>query len=314
MLKSYKQLDRWFGALEPDSDPSSDQRTDRRPESEPTESDGIAQYPDYIPPAGDRDDTDRYADPAPAEMSKRRSGFTGGWSDWVAEQPTAPDDDVSAPEGELVHFPWPGDESPEQPARIGRRHGRLQEPDRAAGGNARRSIIAVLVAVVLLTAAALVVLYLLGGLSGQSKADTADGGDLKLTADGADSMSAAEGRCPTENNGPIVGGAGPGSTNSGPEAIMRFQHAYYVQRSADEAREVVAPGAAVSPAGVIQQGIDSIDAGTEHCVGITTIDDGRYSVEITEYRSGGDPDTYSRQTVTTEVIDGRTLITGITAG
>lgn len=313
MLKSYKQLDRWFGALEPDSDPSSE-RTDRRSEPEPIEGDGVAQYPDYIPPAGNEDDTDRYADRAPVEISGRRSGFTGGWSDWVTEQPATSENDVSAPDGELVQFPWPDDESPEQPVRIGRRYGRLQESDRAGGSNARRSFIAVLVAVVLLAAAALVVLYLLGGLSGQSKADTADGGDLKLTADGAGSMSAAEGRCPTENNGPSVRGAGPGSANSGPEAIMRFQYAYYVQRSADQAREVVAPGAAVSPAGVIQQGIDSVDAGTEHCVGITTIDDGRYSVEVTEYRPGGDPDTYSRQTVTTEVIDGRTLITGITAG
>jgi hypothetical protein len=37
-------------------------------------------------------------------------------------------------------------------------------------------------------------------------------------------------------------------------------------------------------------------------------------VEVTEFRPGGEPATYSRQTVTTAVIDGRTLITGISAG
>src|SRR5690606_41445956 len=65
---------------------------------------------------------------------------------------------------------------------------------------------------------------------------------------------------------------------------------------------------------VIQAGIDSVEPGTRHCVRIVTVADGRYSVEVTEYRPGGAPATYSSQTVTTAATDGRTLITGITAG
>ncbi len=58
----------------------------------------------------------------------------------------------------------------------------------------------------------------------------------------------------------------------------------------------------------------SIPAGTAHCVRIVTLADNRYSVEVTEYRPGGVPATYNKQTVTTAVVDGRTLITGIAAG
>jgi hypothetical protein len=112
----------------------------------------------------------------------------------------------------------------------------------------------------------------------------------------------------------VVRSAEPGGTTSGPDAVLAFQYAYYVDRSGEQARAAVAPDATVSPAAAIQRGIDSIPVGTTHCVRIVTIADNRYSVEITEYRPGGAPATYNRQTVTTAVVGGRTLITGIAAG
>lgn len=309
MLKSYKQLDRWYGALEPEGDPSTGQRASEACTPLPDD-DGARRYPDYILP----DDDTGTDDPAPAELAGHRSEFTGGWSDWVVDHAPGPDDDYTPREGELVRFPWPDDEPLSPPARIGRGPARLRDAARETGATRRRTVAVLVVAVLMLGAAAAGVLYLLGSFSSDTHtADISDGAGLRFTAQSTDSAAVAQ-RCPTEHHGDVVRGAGPGGTDSGPAAIMRFQYAYYVERSGQKAREVVAPGSQVSPASVIQRGIDSVAEGTEHCVRIVTVDADRYTVEVTEYRPGDAPDTYSKQTVTTAVIDGRTLITGITAG
>lgn len=306
MLKPYKKLDRWYDPLEPEEEndaPLPAAPGDRGAEVAGAEDGGPARYPDYIAEAGSASAS---PDPAPAELSGRRSEFTGGWSDWVDE----PDTDR---EGDLVRFPWPdADGEPAEPVRIGRTPARLRD---ASGDTVvrRRRVFAVLAAsVVLLAIAAAVVLYLL--VPGAPRAAAPDdGAGLRFTSGSTDAGPAAD-RCPTERTGTVVRGAGPGGTDSGPAAILRFQYAYYVQRSGTEARAVVAPDAPVSTAEVIQAGIDSVAPGTGHCVRIVTLAEGRYSVEVTEYRPGGEPATYSRQTVTTGVVDGRTLITGISAG
>ncbi|NUP29079.1 MAG: hypothetical protein HOQ44_20720 [Nocardia sp.] len=308
MLKSYKKLDRWYGPLEPEGARDTDisaPAPESGGEDVPGADDGPARYPDYIAEAGS---ASARPHPAPAELSGRRTEFTGGWSDWV----DAPDEDRDA---DLVRFPWT-DSDPEQtePARIGRTPARLRDAgpdDRIV--RRRRTAGVLLAAVVLLGIATAVVLYLLApGTPGAGPVPD-EGAGLRFTAGsaGADPAAAA---CPAERTAEVVRGAGPGGTTSGPEAILRFQYAYYVQRSGAEARAAVAPDAPVSAAEVIQAGIDSVAPGTAHCVHITTVADGRYTVEVTEFRSGGEPATYSRQTVTTAVVDGRTLITGISAG
>jgi hypothetical protein len=120
------------------------------------------------------------------------------------------------------------------------------------------------------------------------------------------------GPCPNTVEGNVVRGDGPGGTDSGPAAILWFQHSYYVERSGQRARQVVAPEAPVSPAATIQQGIDSVPAGTEHCLTITAQEPGRYLVEMTVRGPNGATTLY-RQDVTTMDRDGRTLITGITS-
>ena len=181
---------------------------------------------------------------------------------------------------------------------------------RQAGAGGLRVALVLGFAVLLLAAAAMFAVYLLQTRGGAAHSTRPVISEIRLTG----ATTGTPLTCPTERIGAVVRGAEPGGTGSGPDAIMWFQHAYYVDRSAERAREVVAPGASLPPAEVIQRGIDSIPAGTAYCVRVAPSGDSRYSVEVTEQRPGGAPATYGRQTVTTEVVGGRTLITGIAAG
>ncbi|WP_280267398.1 hypothetical protein [Nocardia wallacei] len=119
-------------------------------------------------------------------------------------------------------------------------------------------------------------------------------------------------QCPAEYGPDRVQGNGPGGTESEAAAILAFQHAFYVERSAERARAVVTADSAVSPAPVLQQGIDSVPPGATHCVTITaTAVAGESLVAVTEFRPGREPQTYNSQLVTTRRIDDRYLITAI---
>lgn len=127
-----------------------------------------------------------------------------------------------------------------------------------------------------------------------------------------DISSAADPHCPAERIGNTIQGNGPGGTGSGTDAIFGFQHAYYVTRSGEQARTVVAADAAVPPAADIQRGVDTIPPGTTHCLRITPgAFVGQYTVVVTEHRPGSAPLEYNPQLVTTMRIGDRTLITGI---
>jgi|GEM_PF-3151754 len=172
-----------------------------------------------------------------------------------------------------------------------------------------RVAVVLVIAVLLLAAAGGFALYLLHH-RGAARAARPAASPVRLT--GATTGTTLV--CPTERSGAALRGAAPGGTGSGPEAIMWFEHAYYVERSAGRALEVAAPGAAISPAGEIQRGIDSVPPGTAYCVVVAPAGADTYAVQITEQRPGGAPATYDKQTVTTTVAGGRTLITGIAAG
>jgi hypothetical protein len=318
MLKSYKELSRWYGALEPETAPLPPQPDAVSVEATADE-DGPAQFPHYI---RDEDPEEvRARNEAPADLASTRSEFTGGWSDWVAGRAPGPDDDYTAPrEAELVQFPWSDDDYDDEPARPAR--GPASGPARPLRQEARngsrhlRVAIVLIVALVLLVVAAAAVLYLLRG-SGERGPNGGLGQGLsrpsmQFTAGSVQSSGLTD--CPTERAERVVRGAEAGGTDSGPDAILAFQYAYYVERSGARVRAVVAPESNLSAAEVIQHGIDTIPVGTTHCVRITTIGTNRYSVEVTEYRPGGAPATYNNQTVTTTVVGGRTLITGIAAG
>ncbi|MFC9894305.1 hypothetical protein ACFVMC_11480 [Nocardia sp. NPDC127579] len=116
--------------------------------------------------------------------------------------------------------------------------------------------------------------------------------------------------CEAARTGEFVRGNGVGSTESGPDVILAFQHAYYVQRSGAAARALTAPDALVPAAAMIDKGIASVPEGTRHCVLITPMPDGRFDVVITDMRPDASVRTY-RQFVTVAVEDGAMVITRI---
>ncbi|MFE7719820.1 hypothetical protein ACFU44_12355 [Nocardia rhizosphaerihabitans] len=352
MLKSYNELSRWYSALEPETDAADPARQDtadpaageddgldrysQRPERAPS-ADQAAEPagPELLTTAGDDSDrttgvdTDRRdtdygfatgydnsaygaqpypaepepePEPAPpAELAARRSEFTGGWSDWVAEPAPGPDDDYDA---ELVQFPWPDAAADDYD------EARVLQPSGALRANTRRNRtwIVLAISVLVLVLAATGVFFLLFGRGGDSAEHAAP---LHFVAG---NLAAPQDSCPTERTETVVRSAEAGGTGSGPDAVLAFQYAYYVNRSGEQARAMVAPDADVSPAAVIQRGIDSIPVGTTHCVRITTVAADRYTVEVTEFRPAGAPATYTKQSVRTALIGDRTLIAGIAAG
>lgn len=123
--------------------------------------------------------------------------------------------------------------------------------------------------------------------------------------------------CTATATAETVTGSGPGDTTSGPAAILGFQHAYHVTRSADRARTFLTPEAATRMGDGLRKGIDSLPADVRHCVRIllqdNDTDSSRWSVKVTDYRPGADPETVVyAQTVTTRTRDGATLISDIT--
>lgn len=112
----------------------------------------------------------------------------------------------------------------------------------------------------------------------------------------------------------VVTGSGPGDTSSGPAAILGYNYAYYVQRSADRARQYLTAETVVGPGGRLQAGIDAVPADTRHCVTISPLDTfgdaDLWAVTVTEYRPEGEPFA-PRQIVTTRTVDGVTRISSI---
>ncbi|MEU8901278.1 hypothetical protein AB0C65_35795 [Nocardia sp. NPDC048505] len=112
-------------------------------------------------------------------------------------------------------------------------------------------------------------------------------------------------------------GSGPGGFDTGPAAILGFEHAYYVSRSAVEALRFVDPASVLADRGPgLQAGIDAVALGTRHCVRIRPIDtDGpraRWAVSITEFDAATSFSHSTDQIITTRTAGGRTLLGAIT--
>ncbi|WP_067477501.1 hypothetical protein [Nocardia amamiensis] len=147
--------------------------------------------------------------------------------------------------------------------------------------------------------------------TGGSSQPTAAAPSAQATASAATPIA----QCPAERVGNRIQGNGVGGFDSGPAVIFAFQHAYYVTRSGEEVRTTTTADAAVQTADAIQRGIDSIPAGTTHCVAITPgAFAGQYVVVVTEHRPGQPPVTYNPQLVTTTKDGHRTLISAIGRG
>lgn len=263
--------------------------------------------------------------------------YEGSWSDWVARASA----DVPESEGVVAAgsgaAPLPTTEQPPEAAETTgvtqaepgtptadtsvagareRLRRRLTPPgpttpapaQATAGTSARSRMLPVLLGVAGVTAlgaAAYVQFAVIGG--DEPRAPTAAAPSATVPA-----ATGADPHCVPERIGNTVQGNEAGGTDSGPSAIFGFQHAYYVARSGEQARALVAGDAAVPPAADIQRGIDTIPEGTTYCVRIAPgAFVGQYTVTVTEYRPGAAPLGYNPQLVTTMRIGDQTLITGI---
>ncbi|MTE13769.1 hypothetical protein [Nocardia aurantiaca] len=118
--------------------------------------------------------------------------------------------------------------------------------------------------------------------------------------------------CPNEAKGGNVRGNGPGSTKTGPDAILALQSRYYVDRSGKAVREMFAPDAPAPSIEQIQAGIDSIPVGTTYCVQIMPGPfDGQHIMVVTEQHPDATKRTWSPQLVITTRIGDATLISAI---
>ena len=120
--------------------------------------------------------------------------------------------------------------------------------------------------------------------------------------------------CETKRTAEVISGTDPGGTGTGPDAILAFERAYYVQRSGFAARAVVADDSSVPPADQIQRGINQVPVGTRYCVQVTrTGDEGQWEVRLTQQQPDEQPRAFT-QIISTRSESGRTLITAIAAG
>ncbi|MBB5914670.1 hypothetical protein BJY24_003537 [Nocardia transvalensis] len=120
--------------------------------------------------------------------------------------------------------------------------------------------------------------------------------------------------CEQRRTADIVSGTDPGGTSNGPDAILAFERAYYVQRSGFAARAVVSDDANVPAAEQIQRGINQVPVGTRYCVRITRSgEEGQWEVRLTQQQPEEQPHSFT-QIITTRVISNRTLITTINPG
>ncbi|MFB7721705.1 hypothetical protein [Nocardia sp. NPDC056100] len=173
-------------------------------------------------------------------------------------------------------------------------------------------------AVVLIAVVALVVVSLTGGEDKAPEPEAVFGPGGTVTTAAPTSVAALS--CPAKREGPLTIGNGAGGTDTGANAILGFQHAFYADRDGNKARSFVAPDALnVSPADTIQKAInDVIPKGTSYCLRITDVstEDGirdgnnAYDADLTEHRTDGTTTVY-RQRIGTVTRDGKHLIFAI---
>lgn len=154
------------------------------------------------------------------------------------------------------------------------------------------------------------VLRLLSGNDESAQERIADETDISETSPTLDVTPPALTSAPATETDATACRTDPGDQKSGPGVIAAFEHAYYVTRSGTAVRALTTPDTSLPAKEKIQAGIDTVPTGTTHCVSITPISAGIYSVALTEMRPGQAPGQFS-QTITTKDIDGRWFVDSI---
>ncbi|GAC62352.1 MULTISPECIES: hypothetical protein [Gordonia] len=143
------------------------------------------------------------------------------------------------------------------------------------------------------------------------------GGDDSPAAEPGDGVSSAQESaaaaapdpCPERVEGNTTYGDGVGDQRSGAGAIQAWNHAYYVTRSAREAKSVTAAGA-VADEPKLQTAIDQVPAGTTHCLTMIDRGQGLYAVRLMVTPPGEQPYPI-KQLVQTAPANGRWWIESI---
>ncbi|MFB7860064.1 hypothetical protein [Rhodococcus qingshengii] len=148
---------------------------------------------------------------------------------------------------------------------------------------------------------------LLSGTDESAQKRIANETDTSETAPTLDVTPPAPASAPTTETDATACRTDPGDQKSGPGVIAAFEHAYYVTRSGTAVRELTTPGTSLPAKERIQAGIDTVPTGTTHCVRITPISAGIYSVALTEMRPGQPPAQFL-QTITAREFDGRWFV------
>ncbi|RMI31820.1 hypothetical protein EBN03_16710 [Nocardia stercoris] len=249
----------------------------------------------------------------------------GDWAEWLDPRPAGPPEPPRPSTSHRID-PTEDDAPVRVPVLIDRSGGnpgpRVRRP---RNRNARRGSDRILGVLAMLGVAVVVVSVLLTvihtgrhktpAMAASPRATPIPAGVAATTSAAPAPAAIATDDCRSQNTPEVVSGTDPGGTTSGPDAILAFERAYYVQRSGFAARAVVADDAQVPPATQIQRGIDKVPAGTRYCVQITRVPavDGQYEVRLTQ-QPPADRASIFTQIITTRSIAGRTLISTISAG
>ncbi|MFL0579469.1 hypothetical protein [Dietzia sp. 179-F 9C3 NHS] len=125
---------------------------------------------------------------------------------------------------------------------------------------------------------------------------------------------AADEECSDAPRGTTAGN-GPGSRDSGPEVILAFDHAYYVDRNGTKARGYMSDEITGTTAETLQEAIDALPPETSHCLKIKPKPEEQdvYLVELIVFRGSGDDivKDVDEQTIYVEKKDDKYTIVGI---
>lgn len=235
---------------------------------------------------------------------------------WLRTGPTPTPADHAAPAGRPGPEPGPAAE-PAMSAEPGPAAGPAQAPaphrirlgddppapPRPTGRRARLAPVALLVAggLAVLAGSAVVGYLLVRG---------ATGGDPGTDA-GAPAAAPAD-HCPAVEGPGLVSGDGPGSLDTPAGAVLAFDHAYYVERSAAGAFEAVSPSSRMSEERLRTEGVDRLSQGTRHCVQIRELSPELLDVTLTETPPDAEPVTIRQRVRVAQAEDGSWGIVSIT--
>lgn len=126
-------------------------------------------------------------------------------------------------------------------------------------------------------------------------------------SDGGDAGSCA----PVVEAGRVVGD-GPGSPDSPADVVLAFDHAFYVERSAEKAFALVSSTSRMSEDRLLTEGIGPLPQGTTHCVDARELSPTLLEVSLTETRPDSPPVLIRQRVRVGQQSDGTWRIVSIT--